>query len=341
VAPVESVVQTTHAPTYYPGTANLAEAQRVLLAPGSDVAVDFPLLPFRTARISGVVLDSSGSPANAFLSLTSEAGELGLPLGVGGATREDGTFTLPEVPPGTYTLNATLKGDGAFGEEAAAIPLPVYGDDVTGLTLVTAKPGTLRGIIVAAEGVTRRLPAELNIVARSTRPNAEATFAESARNAFDLAVPIGPFQLLVEPPEGWALRSILVNDTDVTDLVLDLRGQQAVPVRVILTDRISDISGTIAGGGNASAAHVIVFPSDSPKWAAASRYVRSVRADERGRFRITGLPPGTGYLAVAVDGLEEGEGDDPEFLARIRDYATAFDLADGEKRVVDLQVVQR
>jgi hypothetical protein len=341
VAPVESVVQTTHAPTYYPGAANFAEAQRVLLAPGADVAVDFPVLPFRTARVSGVVLDSSGAPANAFLNLTSEAGELGVPLGVGGATREDGTFTLPEVPPGTYTLNATLKGGAAFGEETAAIPLSVYGDDVSGLTLVTTKPGTLRGTIVAAEGVTRRLPAELNILARSTRPNAESTFAESSRNAFELAVPVGPFQLEVEPPEGWALRSLLVNDTDVTDLVLDLKGQQGVSIRVVLTDRISEITGTLAGNDTAPAAHVIVFPYDSAKWAAASRYIRAARADDRGRFRITGLPPGTRYLAAAVDGLEEGEGADPEFLARIRDYATAFDLADGEKRVIDLRVIQR
>jgi hypothetical protein len=46
-------------------------------------------------------------------------------------------------------------------------------------------------------------------------------------------------------------------------------------------------------------------------------------------------------MAAAVDGLEDGEGEDPDFLARLRDVATSFDLGDGEKRVVDLRVMRR
>ena len=340
VAPVESVVQTTYAPTYYPGTGNFTEGQRVLLTPGNDVIVDFPVMPFRTARVSGVVLDSSGSPADAFLNLSSEAGELGVPLGVGGATRPDGTFTLPEVPPGVYTLNADLKGSGS-ASEGTSMPLTVYGDDVAGLTLVTAKPATMRGSIVADAGVTRRLPAEVSVVARSTRANDSATFAEVERNQFNLTVPGGPFRLFVEPPEGWVVKGLMVNDANVTDSALDLRGEQNVPVRVVITDRISEVSGSIGANSGARAASVVVFPYDSAKWEPPSRYVRVVPVDEAGGYRLAGLPPGTRYLAVAIDGLEEGEGEDPDFLARLRDIAATFDLAEGEKRVVDLRVFQR
>jgi hypothetical protein len=341
VAPADSVVQTTYAPTYYPGTGNFAEAQRVLLAPGNDVIVDFPVLPFRTARVSGIVLDSAGSPADAFLNLSSEAGELGVPLGVGGATQPDGTFTLPEVPPGTYTLNAALKGGIGFGAELAAIPLNVYGDDVSGVTLVTAKPATMKGTIVADSGVTKGLPASVSVVSRSTRAGNEATFAEPARNAFSLTVPIGPFRLYVEPPEGWRVKSIVVNDAEAIDAVLDLRGQQDVPVRVVLTDRLAEVSGSIARGRDRLAPSVVVFPYDSALWEPPSRYVRVVQAADDGTYRIIGMPPGARYLAAAIDGIEEGEGEDPDFLARIRDLATAFDLGDGERRVVDLGIIRR
>jgi hypothetical protein len=339
VAPVESVVQTTYSPTYYPGTANIAEAQRVLLAPGNDVSVDFQVTPFRTARIEGTVLTSSGSPADAFLNLSSDAGELGVPLGVGGATRPDGTFTLPDVPPGTYTLNAELKGS-TFGAEAASLPLIVYGDDVLGLTLVTEKPATMRGTIVADAGVTRRLPADVSVVARSTGAEGSATFAEVERNQFELTVPIGPFRLFVEPPEGWMVKDLVVDAAAVTDATLDLRGQQNVPLRVVLTDRVSEVRGSIALNRDIRSASVIVFPSDPARWNPPSRYVRIVPVDGTGGYRIAGLPAAR-YLAVAIDGLEEGEGEDPEFLARIRDIATSFDLADGEKRVVDVGVFQR
>jgi hypothetical protein len=340
VAPVDSVVQTTYAPTYYPGTGNFAEAQRVVLSPGNDVIVDFPVLPFRTARLMGTVLDASGSPADAFLNLSSEAGELGVPLGVGGVTRADGTFTLPEVPPGTYTLNAELKGSTGFGSEVASIPLVVYGDDVTGLTLVTAKPGTMRGSIVADSGVTRRLPTDIDIVTRSTRAGGASTFAELERNAFELTVPHGPFRLQVGPPDGWMVKALIVDNADVIDAVLDLRGQQDVPVRVVLTDRLSEVTGVIARNADTRLASVIVFPYDSAKWEPPSRYVRAVAAED-GSYRIAGLPAGARYLAAAIDGLEDGEGEDPDFLARIRDLATSFDLAEGEKRVVNLKVIQR
>src|SRR5678816_4029926 len=103
VAPPDSVVQTTLAPTYYPGTGDFGSAQRVRVAPGAETAIDFPLLPVRSARVSGFVYTSSGQPANAFLSLTSDAGELGTPLGAGGITRNDGSFTIADIPPGRYT----------------------------------------------------------------------------------------------------------------------------------------------------------------------------------------------------------------------------------------------
>lgn len=340
-APVDSVVQTTYAPTYYPGTASFAEARRITISAGTDVAVDFPVLPLRPARVTGLVLDSSGTPADAFLELSSDAGELGTPSGVGGATLPDGTFTLPDVPPGSYTLNVSLKGNSASGDESATMRLDVYGDDIAGLTVVTTKPATVRGTIVADAGVTERLPSTLSIVTRSTQANGSATFAEPEQNAFRLTVPVGPFRFDIDPPEGWSVKAILVRGTDVSDTALDLGGEQNVPVRIVLTNRLSEISGTVAANTDGGAAQVIVFPADSARWVLPSRFVKSAAADAQGRFRITGLPAGSGYLIAAVDGLEDGEGDDPDFLVRVRDLATPFDLAEGERILVNPAVLRR
>jgi hypothetical protein len=342
VAPIESIIQTTYAPTYYPGTGNFAEAQRIVLSRGADVAVDFPVAPYRTARVSGTVIAASGSPADAFLNLTAEAGELGVPLGVGGATLPDGTFTIPDVPPGTYTLTAELKGGGA--SEIAAVPLTVYGDDVSGITLVTAPPATIAGSIALEDGIRGRPPADVSVVARSIRAGGEATFSEPMNNAFQLTAPVGPFRLFVEPPAGWVVRSIVIGDADATDTAIDLRGQRDVPARIVLSNRISGISGTVMtldGRGRARGASVVVFPDDAARWSPPSRFVRTTVAGADGTFSIAGLPPAPGYLAVAVAGLEDGEGEDPEFLARIRDLGARFDLAEGENRIVDVRVIPR
>jgi hypothetical protein len=63
--------------------------------------------------------------------------------------------------------------------------------------------------------------------------------------------------------------------------------------------------------------------------------VRSARPDQEGRFRITTVPPGE-YLAIAVQGIEDGQSGDPEFLAAIDDNAERITIKPGETRTVTL-----
>ena len=82
-------------------------------------------------------------------------------------------------------------------------------------------------------------------------------------------------------------------------------------MQIVLTDRISEVSGTVkASGQPVSAASVVLFPDDPAQWAFPSRRVRMVRVDQSGVFRARSLPP-SGYLALAVDYLEQGEFQDP------------------------------
>ncbi len=69
--------------------------------------------------------------------------------------------------------------------------------------------------------------------------------------------------------------------------------------------------------------------------------MRAIRANERGQFRITGLPPNERYFAVAVDYLEDGEEQDAQFLERLRAQAMTFALSDGEQRSVFLDPITR
>jgi len=88
-------------------------------------------------------------------------------------------------------------------------------------------------------------------------------------------------------------------------------------------------------------ADVVVFAADSAKWSYPSRFVRTVSADEKGRFRINGLPAAERYLAVATDYLEDGEHNDPEFLERMRDSATPFLLEGTDAPSLELKVIAR
>lgn len=336
LAPLDSVVQTTFSPTFYPGTGDFAAAQRVRLAQGADAFIDFPLLPVRTARVSGVVVTSGGSRGDAFLSLTSEAGELGRPLGAGAITREDGSFAMADIPPGTYTLVAELRSGGEI-VEVGSTRVTVEGSDVSGVTVTTGRPGTVRGTIVADAGVTRPLPASLEIVTRPRRTGAVGTFATASGSSFEMQAPAGPFTVDVEAPDGWMVQSVTLAGVDAGDFAIDIGHEQDVPVTIVLTDRLTQVVGTVSGAGG-DGATVVVFPSDSGLW--TPRRVRRARTDARGRFRIAGLPAGERYLAVAVADLEEEQEGDPEFLRLVAPRGTAFDLAAEGSLALDLKVLQ-
>jgi hypothetical protein len=338
LAPPDSVVQTTLSPTFYPGTADFALAQKVRVTSGAEASADFALLPVRTARVSGFVTTSEGRPAEAFLSLAADAGEVGLSSGSGGITREDGTFSMADIPPGTYTLIAEVRSSPSSIAEIGAVSVTVTGADIDGVSVVTAKPGTLQGTIVADTGVRRRLPEDIEILARPRRAGAEGTIASVTGTTFELQAPPGPFTLDASVPDGWAVKSLMLGGSlDASDAAIDIGREQAVPVTLTLTDRVTDLSGTISGAEGAGA-YVVVFPADSTQW--TPRRMRSIQADVRGRFRIAGLPPGERYLAVALRELDPGQDTDPDFLQQVQNKAVTFNLAPEEKRTLDLKVVQ-
>ena len=159
--------------------------------------------------------------------------------------------------------------------------------------------------------------------------------------SFRLPIMQGGFNLSVVPPEGWMLKSIQVGDADFTDRPADLRGaaQEAV---VTLTDRVTRLDGTVTSGTRpAPNVEVLLFPDEPSLWAFPARHVRVVKSDAQGTIRVSGIPPHQSYLAVALDYLDDGETQDPEFLESLRDQATRFSIDFGESRTLALRLTRR
>ena len=353
--PVDDPADTTsYAPTYYPGTGSVTEAQAVSLDVGAEASISFALMPVRTARITGSVLSSTGAPlANARVMLTA-ADSIGAPraaFGAGGRVQSDGTFTLSNVAPGSYTLVA-LSGGGrnaAPDSERGFATVTVAGEDLSGVTVITSRGATLRGTVRGAWGTTaeppiRRLqvtaqsvPFDPTLRSRPTRADADGTF--TLTNLF------GPSIIRVSrlSPE-WMVEAILVAGSDVTDTPFDFRPNQTIDsAEIVLTDRITQVAGTVRerDGSPSTDFTLVVFPEDDTRWTPLSRFVRSARPDQQGLVKIIGLPPNDRYLAVAVNYLEEGGASDPVFLESIKGRASRFRLDQGASATVDLTLVER
>lgn len=141
-------------------------------------------------------------------------------------------------------------------------------------------------------------------------------------------------------PQGWTLKSVVVNGQDITDTPVEFPpGQTVSGVQVVLTKKISALSGQVtdAKGTPVLDATVVVFPSNEKLWTYQSRFIKAARPDQDGRYRVTALPA-EDYLVVALQGLEDGQAGDPEFLATVKELATTLALGDGETKAVDVKL---
>ena len=341
------------AATFYPGSTNVAEAQRIKVEASSEQSgISFALTSVGAVRVSGTVLDSGGAPAAATVMLQS-ASSIDGPFGAGaqGRSQADGSFTIRNVAPGEYTLEV-MTGQGGRGGgrgggasfDVASLPLVVGSEDVTGLTITTSKGGTIRGTVVADGGsglAMNSLQISMQSLGGLLRGNGVSQV--TAAGAFDLSGLAGSYVLRVDRvPDGWAVKSITVNGKDASDLPIDVRGTDQFTARVVLTNHINELTGTVRSGGQTvTSAHVVIFPDNPAQWGFPSRRVRTARVDGNGLFRIRSLPAGQRYLAVAVDYLEQGEFQDPEFLQKMKARATEVTLGEAETKNFELTLVER
>ncbi len=267
-----------YAPTYYPGTGNVAEAQRVTLGLGQELTnVSFALLPVRTVRVAGSAIDSMGQPLGggvAMLTPADATSETPMMFGGGGNVRQDGAFTLTNVAPGSYTLTVSSRGPGRRGGrggdsegEIGSIPITVGSEDIAGVQVVMTKGATLSGVVAAASGSTAPLQMGGIQITTQAVPFARGTGGGMGRvesnGAFTLTGLLGSRVIRVSGlPQEWMLQSITVNGADVADRVLEFTGNQELRgARVTVTDRVTEVNGSAANGSQPVLDYtVVVFP---------------------------------------------------------------------------------
>ena len=347
-----------YATTYYPGTAASSEAQRVSVAVGQETAqVNFSMSSSRIASVSGTAVSSSGRPIDrGFLSLVSSVA--GMPMmSLGTQLKPDGSFQFSNVTPGEYRIQVqhAPSADGlpvmstsAPNAEFGSVTITVTGQDISGLSIVTAPGATASGRIVF-EGAAKppiapsaltllAVPAEMTSMMMGGGPiRVKDDWTFEATSLFERR----RFRVNM-PQSGWYLKSVTLEGNDITDSGLELKeGQQAAGIEIVLTQRAPEIAGSVQDSqGRPIADYVVVaFAADNSKWGYQTRFIRSARPNQDGRFSMKGLPP-EDYLVVALEYLEAGEEGDPEQLDKWRGSATRVPLKDGEQKLLTLKLVR-
>lgn len=263
-------------------------------------------------------------------------------------TRADGTFHVPGLAPGTYNVTVRPRGPSATSE-FGQVRVTVGADDVDNVVIVTTRGAIARGVITTDESAPLPLRAQLaNVWARPVEPDAMVMGGDSRVNddwTFELTG-LSEERLitasLAESPD-WTLKSVLLDGQDVTDTPIDfVPGQTVEGLQVIFSRKRTELSGGILDdrGQPDTDATVVMFAENPSRWTFVSRFIRTARPNQEGRYTLRGMPP-EDYFVVAVRELEPGQWQDPEFLESIRDQATRVSLGEGETKVQNLKVAKQ
>jgi hypothetical protein len=344
--------------SYFPGTLSPSEAQFVSLKLAQDTTgIDFSLARTPTVHVAGTMLDAAGAPSTggSVRLMTSLRSSAVTNVSVGARILPDGRFEFPNVTPGQYLVQVdrgrkNVSTEGEFG----VLPVTVEDRDVTGLVVQTSAGSVIAGrVTFDAELATKApRPDQIQITPVPIDPEQAPMARASADIRQDWTFAIngvnGPRRLqLQRAPAEWTLKEIRVNGIDVTDrpLMFGTAKQSLAEVEVVLTDRLNELSGTIADdhAKPAAGSHLIVFSTDRDRWYPASRFLRHAVAGPDGAFEMAGLSPGS-YYAAAVARLPPDGNDawqEPAFLESLVPRAAAFALGEGQKQVVALKVGDR
>jgi protocatechuate 3,4-dioxygenase beta subunit len=362
--------QTTgYAPVYYPGTTSSGEAAPIALGVGEErTNVDFQLQRVPVARIEGLVVNATGQATqNVQLTLTSVQQPAPGAGAISARADAEGRFRLTNVPPGNYRLiaRANVSATRPPGPEAAAgrggrgralppirlwgsVDVPVDGRNVTNLVVPLQHGLTISGRI-AFDGTASQPPAELTrlrVTLVPAEPGAAplqpAAGAVDAAGKFTIPSVVPGMYRLAAAGAGreWMLESASIDGQDTLDFPIEVKPGSMVGSAVItFTDRQSQLTGSIVDqrGAAAPGYTLILFSADERFWGPQSRRIRSTRPATDGQFSFAGFPAGD-YKLVALADVEPGAWFDPAFLQQVEGAAISIHIADGEKKIQNVQV---
>jgi len=359
----------TYAPTYFPGTSELASATKITLAAGEDRAgIDMRLQLVPASHISGTVTMPDGSPASNIsvnLTLVDVPNSIDLFRSAdqsAGRTDASGRFHFSGVAPGRYDIKAQRVARQAVPQSSTGSATPAISSDLLWAKTTVAVNGadvdvalplqgglTLSGHLVF-DGTTLKPPSDLSAVTIGVAiPGYVQLLGGSFNSAkadgtFLLAaIAAGRMRLTARVPgstatTGWFPRSAIVNGVDAFDAPVDI-AQNTNDIVVTFTDHPTELAGAVQTppGEAASDYFVIVFSTDRAQWGPQSRRTVMARPTTAGAYRIVNLPPGEYFIAAVTD-VMPNEWFDSEFLEQLAPASLRITLAESEHKNQDIRI---
>jgi len=328
---------------YYPAASELAAAAPITITPGKKAESNLTLSPQPFYRLSGTV--SGYAPGQSVSIQVHNAAGIHLPYGPG-FDPASGTFRIPGIPAGSYTLQAQGP-DGNGHTLTATVPLTVSAN-LSGVhvILLPAVVIPIETRVISARSGANRLwesenfsPVSVQLVSRDSglfelRYGSQPA-KEPGATAIELQnIPPGTYSVEANPQGPLYVQSAVSGTTNLLDSELSVApGSAPQPIEITLRDDFATLNGKVSSNDQPWSATVMAFSEH------ASTPPRIQPVDQNGAFQLSLLPPGA-YKIVAVDHPDRLEYKNPEALRKYLSNARDVNLSPEQSARIDLELVK-
>jgi hypothetical protein len=337
--------QQGYAKMYYPGTPDPAKAAAISVKEGEEIpSVEIFMRQVAVFRIRGHVYNQithkAGSQTDVFLMPKTKTREWG------GEQRsliqkQDGSFELADVLPGSYVLTAMWFDEGK--PHIARLPLDVGNADVDGVSIAIT-PGTDINGRITWEGTPNLEQDELSVMAES--PDSMFNFdgggtRVTSANTFVLkGVGDGTYLARVGGQgKDCYIKDVQYGGSSALEDGFAVKGGAAGTLEITISSRGARVQGAVADSDGLPAVGVRVVLVPEPSRRAQSRLFKEQTTDQYGHFELRGIAPGD-YKLFSWEEAESGAWEDPEFLKPFEGKGEKITLEEGDQKTLNLTAIR-
>jgi hypothetical protein len=333
-----------YAKLYYPGTPDPAKAGPITIKAGEEASsIDILMRKVPVHQVRGNVYNQvTHKPGvGVMVVMVPKTGgnewDFGVPTTV---QKTDGSFVIPEVLPGSYTLASFWFDDGISYVNRQAVD--VGNADVEGIAM-TVVPGTNISGHIVWEGQPALEKDDLTVTPRPVDvPFGVRGQSRVARdNSFTLkGLGEGTYRADVTGmSKDCYIKEMRYGESSVIKDGFTLTRGEAGVLEIVVSSRGARVQGTVMDSDGLPLAGVsIVLVPELSQRENYQKY-KTQSTDQYGNFNLHGIAPGDYKLFSWVE-VEQDAWQDPEFLKQFEDKGQRITLQDGDHHTVKVTAIQ-